>query len=212
MAYDFNGTNQYLSIASAVVSNVPATFAALFNIDNTTNDHRLWYVGQQAGTNRITLAARGGVAGNPIRIVHASTGIGVADSTSGFSVNVWSHATGVFTSASSRTAYFDGGSPGTETTNVGSATSWDRTFIGAQSFNNVAVAYADGRIAEAAIWNATLTAAEINSLGKGFKPYRIRPQSLILYMPLVREIQDIRQARSITNNNSATVANHPRVY
>ena len=62
------------------------------------------------------------------------------------------------------------------------------------------------------MWNAALTDAEIASLAKGYKPTRIRPQSLVFYAPLIRDLQDTRGSLAITNNNSATVANHPRVY
>jgi len=70
----------------------------------------------------------------------------------------------------------------------------------------------NGDIAEPAIWNAALTAAEIASLAKGMTPDKIRPQNLVFYAPLVRNLQDVRGGLTITNNNGATVANHPRVY
>jgi hypothetical protein len=40
----------------------------------------------------------------------------------------------------------------------------------------------------------------------------VRPQSLRFYAPLIRDLQDVRGGLTITNTNSATVANHPRVY
>jgi hypothetical protein len=66
--------------------------------------------------------------------------------------------------------------------------------------------------AEVGIWNAALTAAEIASLADGFTCDKVRPQSLVAYFPLIRDLQDLRGGLTITNNNSATVANHPRVY
>jgi hypothetical protein len=50
----------------------------------------------------------------------------------------------------------------------------------------------DGRTAEVGIWNAALTAAEIASLAKGMTPDKIRPQSLVFYAPLVRDLIDVR--------------------
>ncbi len=67
-------------------------------------------------------------------------------------------------------------------------------------------------MAEIGIWNAVLTAAEIASLAKGMTPDKICPQSLVFYAPLVRNLVDAKGGLTITNNNSATVANHPRVY
>lgn len=43
----------------------------------------------------------------------------------------------------------------------------------------------DGQLAEVAIWDVALTAGEAATLGKGFCPLLVRPQSLVLYAPLV---------------------------
>lgn len=66
--------------------------------------------------------------------------------------------------------------------------------------------------AEIGIWNAALTAAEIASLAKGMTCNKIRPQSLVFYAPLARNLLDQKGGLTITNNNGATVATHPRVY
>ena len=66
--------------------------------------------------------------------------------------------------------------------------------------------------AEVGIWTAALTAAEIASLAKGMTCDKVRPQNLVFYAPLVRNLQDAKGGLTITNNNSATAANHPRVY
>ena len=70
----------------------------------------------------------------------------------------------------------------------------------------------NGTIAEVGIWNAALTASEIASLAKGMTCDKIRPQNLAFYAPLVRDLNDQKGGLTITNNNGATVANHPRVY
>lgn len=70
----------------------------------------------------------------------------------------------------------------------------------------------NGYVAECALWNTALTDAEIESLAKGFSPRRIRPQSLVFYAPLLRNLQDLRQGLALTAVNSPTVASHPRVY
>jgi len=70
----------------------------------------------------------------------------------------------------------------------------------------------DGLIAEVGIWNAALTADEIASLAAGMTCDKVRPQSLVFYAPLVRDLVDVKGGLTITNNNTATVANHPRVY
>jgi hypothetical protein len=70
----------------------------------------------------------------------------------------------------------------------------------------------NGQVAEVGLYSAALTADEIASLSKGMTCDKIRPQSLVFYAPLVRDLQDTKGGRSITNNNAATVAAHPRVY
>jgi hypothetical protein len=68
-----------------------------------------------------------------------------------------------------------------------------------------------GDIAEVGVWQATLTADEIASLADGMTCDKIRPQSLVYYTPLIRDIQDLARGMTLTNTNS-TVATHPRVY
>lgn len=72
-------------------------------------------------------------------------------------------------------------------------------------------AWSTGDFAEIAVWQATLTAAEVASLAKGFSPRKVRPQSLVYYSPLVRELQDVARGVALTNTDT-TVSNHPRVY
>lgn len=87
----------------------------------------------------------------------------------------------------------------------------DRLGVGALVRGNVAAFY-NGQAAEVGIWNAALTADEIASLADGFTCDKVRPQSLVFYAPLVRDLIDYKRGLTITNNNTATVANHPRVY
>lgn len=61
------------------------------------------------------------------------------------------------------------------------------------------------------MWQATLTAEEIASIAKGMTCDKVRPQSLVYYTPLIRDIQDLARGMTLTDT-STTVANHPRVY
>ena len=70
----------------------------------------------------------------------------------------------------------------------------------------------NGNIASTAIWNTHLSEGELKALSNGFAPEIIRPQSLVFYAPLVRNLIDQKGGLTITNNNGATVATHPRVY
>jgi concanavalin A-like lectin/glucanase superfamily protein len=72
-------------------------------------------------------------------------------------------------------------------------------------------AYDDGTVAEAALWNVVLTAGEIAAIQKGFSPALIRPQSLVDYWPLTRDLSVVKGG-AISAVNSPVVENHPRVY
>jgi hypothetical protein len=67
----------------------------------------------------------------------------------------------------------------------------------------------NGRLAEVAVWDVALNADEITALARGYRPSLIRPDKLLWYIPLVREIQDVRSGLTITNAATA-VAIHPR--
>ena len=211
MAYQFNGTNQYLSLPSAVVDNVPLTVACWFYAANITSEQPLICVNNSASASRLTLICRGDLAGDPIRF--QINGLANADTTSGFTANIWMHACGVASSSILRSVYLNGGSSHTNTTSQ-TLTGLNQSSIGTQRLSGYpnGAGFMTGLIAEVGIWSAALTAAEIASLAKGMTCDQIRPQNLVFYAPLVRDLNDQKGGRVITNNNAATVANHPRVY
>lgn len=100
----------------------------------------------------------------------------------------------------------------TDTRDIGTQNAANALTVGARYSNSVLGSYYAGSLAEIGVWSAVLTADEIASLARGVTPDKIRPQSLVFYAPLVRNLQDARGGLTITNNNAATVANHPRVY
>lgn len=214
MAYDFNGTNQYLATASAPVTAPPLTMACWFNAENTTANHSLVYIGLSTSTSRFFLSAQGAVTNDPISF-DVILGVGysaqVASTTTGYNANTWNHACGVATSSILRTVYLNGGSSGTNTVATTPPTA-DRLTIGSRLNIGSPGIFLDGSVAEVGVWNAALTAAEIASLAQGMTCDKVRPQSLVFYAPLVRDLIDQKAARAIVNNNGATVATHPRVY
>jgi hypothetical protein len=219
MAYDFNGTSQYLYTTSVPVTNFPLTMCAWFYPDSLNGYHALVNLSSEATVGyTIALDARGGDAGDPVSAVDYRSpfpaGFIVANTTVPYATGTWQHAAAVFTSNASRTVYLDGGNAVTNTSsNTDPFRTYNRVGIGVYfSSNNTPFSYLDGRIAEVGIWNAALTAAEVASLAKGMTCDKVRPQSLVFYAPLVRDLQDVRGGLTITNNNAATVATHPRVY
>jgi hypothetical protein len=214
MAYEFNGSNQWMTTASSPISAAPLTMACWFKSDSASALQSLVHLVNVGGQNSYYgLFARGDIANDPIQFFVFSGGATFqgTDTTAGYSANTWHHACGVAASDTSRTAYLDGGNSATGTANISTTPSQIRIGRFVDSFG-AASFYMDGLIAEVGIWNAALTAAEVASLADGMTCDKVRGQSLVFYAPLIRSLQDLRGGLSITNNNTATVANHPRVY
>jgi hypothetical protein len=213
MAYEFaSGTGQQLS-SSAPLTNGPLTMACWFRPADAVGFQMIRL--ENTGTaSSIILSCNSNTS--PQRRVQAVTfdDAGNLSDVARFSniiqTNSWQHACGVFDANSKPIAAYWNGSVGVVDT-VGTATP---TGINALYLGNsrTATPNVTRRIAEVGIWNAALTAAEIASLAKGMTCDKVRPQSLVFYAPLVRDLVDAKGGLTITNNNGATVAAHTRVY
>jgi hypothetical protein len=208
MAYSFNGTTQYLLESAAPTTSTPVTLAGWFKktsasvagtciaICNGSNDGN-WRRTSMTGSAKVNC--------------DVNSNYYAIEATGTYSAGAWVHVCGVITSSSSRTAYRDGGNSATGSGTEGTLT-LTRCSIGVLARPSI-VEYFDGDIAECGIWNVALTADEVAALGKGFSPRRIRPQSLIRYIPLVRDVRELRNAVTISPQNSPTAgAAHPRTY
>lgn len=215
MAYTFNGSNQYLSMTHPV-ADVPLTMACWFNSNSATTLQTLITVSNLGGNN-YRLQLQGTIAAKPLRLAQqglnsSNTAATVTvDSTTGYTANTWMHACGVFTSITSRTVYLNGGNNATSTVQ-NTANYIDRLWFGANSQAAGPLNYFSGAAAEIGIWNTDLTAAEVAILATGIAATRVRPANLVFYAPLIRDLVDLKGARTITNNNTATVSEHTRVY
>jgi hypothetical protein len=212
MARNFNGTSEYLDHAAAVVTAAPLTMACWFRPDMASADLTLMAALNSAGSNTFRLAARGNDAGDPVSWrVTAGGSLVAADTTTGFSSGTWHHACGVEASSNSRRVYLDGGGKGTNTSSR-TPSGINQTRVG---FGNSA--YMDGRIAEAAIWNAALSDEEVASLARGCCPLKVRPASLVAWWPLAGrfdpEISFVdRTGRYELALFGTSAAEHPRVF
>lgn len=212
MAYDFVGTsNQYLS-ASAPVSAAPFTVSCWARLSATSGNRAIVSLGTGNNAQRFLLYFASGTLAWFVNDTSFSQAIvtGIA------ATNTWHHCLAVEESSSNRTVYFNGiasssSNPGS-TSGTRSPASVDELNIGIDRSNNTLQFQHTGQIADLAIWSIALTASEITSLSKGFSADKIQPQSQVFYAPLVRDIIDYSGGLTITNNNSATVADHPRVY
>jgi hypothetical protein len=214
MAYNFTAaSSRYLSAVAPLNGlNYPWTACLWFNPSADNVNQACLSIHPNSG-QYFGVSIGGGIAGKPFRCFHSSNTVATAaESTSAFSANIWQHGAAIFESNASRTIYLDGANSATNTTAANAQGASTEIFIGARRLNGVIAGYFGGLIAEVGIWSAALTAEEVASLAKGMTCDKVRPQSLVFYAPLVRDLQDVRGGLTITNNNGATVATHPRVY
>lgn len=215
MAYEFNGTNQSITATSSPVgADEPITMAAWVNLSTDANSGRIVVCCNNTNTSGAYYGIQryGTLANDPVTAEkYNSVTTASASMNSSSFIGSWNHVVAVFSSNTLRTVYVNGSSTSNTTSLGDAATTFNRLGIAVLP-RNTAISYIDGKIAEVGIWNQELTRDEIQSLYKGMRSTRIRPQGLVFYAPLVRTIHDTRQRLNLTNNGSATVANHPRVY
>jgi hypothetical protein len=213
MAYKFAiSSSQYLTATLTSLSE-PFTLACWFNTADITNQQTLLGIQNLSNGHRSNMFASGNAAGDPVQAATTVGGsFGGSSSTSSYSANTWQHCAGVFLTTASRTVYLDGAAGTTNTTSLSPSYGTPTIGIGGRHNGTAWGLFSDANTAECGIWNVALTADEIASLAKGMTCDKVRPQSLVFYAPLVRELQDVRGGLTITNNGGATVANHPRVY
>jgi hypothetical protein len=210
MAYDFNGTTQYLSCAAPATAPpltmvcwarmTSFTIRAFFSIGQTNASSRHQMQINNSTTVILNSLWNSGVSGVATIQDSLSPAIGS---------NEWVHFAGTIQSNADRKLYVRGILEASTTGTDSVATPYQTFTVGSRVGP---AGYADADIAEVGIWNVALTAAEIASLAKGMTCDKVRPQSLVFYAPLVRDLIDAKGGLTITNNNTATVANHPRVY
>lgn len=211
MAFSFNGTDQCIKTASDVMSgdSYPITLYLRFSADRDDAGEALFALHSAEHGHSIRLG--GNIAGKPVRAV-SSYGAGPANDNGAYQVGVYASAGALFSSVTNRLVFVDQRTPITGTNPTTESVGNAKAYIATRPFEGAEGLFFDGAGAEAAIWSVALTAAEIASLAKGFSPRRIRPQSLVFYAPLIRNLQDVRRGLALTPVNGPTVVAHPRCY
>ena len=220
MAFTFNGTTQYLSAAASPIASSPSVFTMAAWANGAAQDGRLFFaLGSSSNTSPIIGMGTGATSISQstdslrpfVRLNSGTFPFGnlTAECISGLWNSTWKHAAMSFDGTDFK-AYANGVNSLTKAGTLG-ALDTNRTAIGAL-LRASPILYFGGQVAEAAIWNVALTDAEVDSLAHGVTPDQIRPQSLVFYAPIVRNLQELKGALTITNNNTATVSDHPRAY
>ena len=213
MAIDLDGTGDYLNIAAIPVSGsaLAITMACWANVDDITHANILMSVNDASLANYYLLFASGDTAGDFAKFgVSAASSTAECASSIAYTAGTYQHYCGVNASATSRTVYLNGTNSGTDATSR-SPINMDSTGIG--SFSTGAVRLF-GVIAEAGIWNVALTAGEVADLAQGLSPLLVRPESLVMYMPMwsTSDLVDRRGLGTFTLNGNPTTGDHCRVY
>ena len=212
MAYEFNGTNQYLGATRTTPSNYPFTICALVKTTATGFRSAFGWGSATDINHHVTLALSG--TNKAIFNFRAGNSLLTNSSESSGTINDgnWTHIAGQAIAADSGKVFVNGVQAATSSVNVANFPS-NLSLVALAALSRTSVgSYWSGQLAECALWSAELTADEIASLAKGMTCDKVRPQSLQFYAPLIRNLQDLKAGVTITNNNTATVANHPRVY
>jgi len=210
-------TPSYLYKNSAFQHNFHVTVAAWFKPTAVTATNRIASMSNLAANwwDCWQLTFYGAEANDPLRFT-CRGGEGDTDYAyiNGVQAGVWQHAAGVARSkVLPLEVYLNGSGPGTDL-GIGLAdqiATMDRTGIGVSFNNGSANAGFTGSIAEVAVWNEDLTATEIAILAKGLSPLFIKPQNLVLYIPLVRNYNDVLGDYTMTAEDTPTVSEHPRI-
>lgn len=216
MAYNFSGANNdRIEVSTSPAATLPITLSCWARrVSSTVAGYTVWSMSNFNGAARcFALEFRPSTTNSPVAgrfaisngVTRVTTGTTAADT--------WYHLAFVLTSSTDATIYLDGTTSANTAGPVDTGWGANNITIGIQRQSGGYTQTHNGDVAECAIWTAALTAAEIESLAKGFSPAKVRPQSLDTYVPLIRNINDISGARAFTNFNSqATVSIHPRVY
>jgi len=213
----------YLYVASAVITDYPHTMSAWFTTDPDVSnwaDRVLVAVSDQDAANsygsRLVIFFRGVPTSINIRAEshnNDSTGIAVSGNET-VVANTWYHAAGVFTSSTDREVYYSGLSADTDATDI-AMTGLSHTSIGAVLRNSSYDKIYWGSVAEVGIWNVALTASEIATLSVGYSPLLVRPQSLVFYVPLVRDNDDDivggLSMTAVVSSGFPGIATHPPI-
>lgn len=210
MAYYFDRFSSYSLRCDGIdVASYPLTISARMNTSMTSTQMFMVALGSataQSPSQGVGIGSVGNV------IVRSQTGISnslavVVGPTPANNGN-WHHAAGVFSAANNRVPYFNG-LAGTPNTVSRAQATLNSVHIGTR------VGLTDGfmgSIAEVGVWNAALNPDEIMSLSDGMTCDKVRPQSLVFYAPLVRDLIDVKGGLTFVMNNSPYPVDHPRVY
>lgn len=211
MARSGDGTSGYLTTAEAVVSSYPLTMFCWFNWPSAALNTLMAVSTDTSSGNffAILVDASGANLSVLARVKDDSKSDAVTTATA--ATNTWHSAAAVFSSATDRRVYLNGGNVGTDTTSA-TPSGMNRTSV-LKLVRLGSTTFAVGQVAEVAIWNAALTPEEIAILARSFSPLYLwrRLPNLVLYQDLIRPLNRPGIGPAMTAMGTTTVDAHPRM-
>jgi len=162
--------NQALYCEGAVAESMPFAVGVWFRAKTTSNNHPLFWMGDKYDSNIwCDLEARGGQAGDPVRLVQKWGPANYRDAESeAYSAQTWHHLVGVWASTTSRSIWLDGVDSANSSESVELA-GYNRTALGA--LLDASPTYEDWQeLAEAAVWHRVPAAWEIQAMAARWSP------------------------------------------
>jgi hypothetical protein len=178
----------------------PDVIGTILSLHNTTNNHAFRF--------NIFLVS---YPTTRLRFTAVAATNAVSTTANDLVVDGWNMCTAVCDSATSRTVHLNAGTGATSTVNL-TPTTPTRIMIGGSANTGVPAPNFTGDMAELAIWSASLNAEERDSLYKGAKASSIRPQNLTLYMPMVRDVTDLKGLATSIDVRTTSPSDHLRRY
>jgi hypothetical protein len=173
MARVFNGSSQYLSASSTLLSNEPIDVVMFANSDTTTAAQVAFCLGNNGASGMYSISFEGTTGGDPIRgLKQSDAGANGFADTASYSAATWYAVSMSLISDTSR-AIFLNGTKTANTTNTADP-SPDFITIGALRRSSVA-AYFDGSISETYMLDVNMSDAQHALAGKGISPFWLVP-------------------------------------
>lgn len=211
MSFLFNGTTDRLDVGNMIDPNASAMTMSIWvfivNMPATDSNDIVVQQLDGTGTGRTLLFPQDTAGAVSVRSFIGGTT--VAGSTNFVSrTNEWIHCGMTTATGGSGTArvWLDGADDGSATVDP-EASNGDMRLAA----NKSGVASFDGRMAEFAVWNRELSAAEMAGLGAGFSPL-FYPANLLSYTPFIRQSVERIQALTITLTGTSVATHAPIIY
>lgn len=218
MSLDLNGTTDVIQMAvnATLRPTLPITVGAWINPDALANAGI--YTNNKTDTNHrgVWLALSGG-SGD----VEASFGDGAGNASSdrrtrvcavGVTTGAWQYISASYRGNTDFSIYRNGVDGGAGTASGSGSGLGYNTGAGGRSGSYGGSSFLNGRIAEVAVWNVSLSTAEHLALAKGASPFLVRPGSLIQYFPFwFSNSIDLSPQHINATSMAGTAANHAPV-